>query len=132
MQPWKPTNSPLFIFIFKPFFTLSEIFSTSCCATELNTTKSSSPSIVSVLIFSSSKNIATLFSFNILTYLRVSNVFLANLEIDFVMTISIFPSMQSEIILWKPSRFVICVPVIASSAYISVITHSLFFSIRSV
>ena len=39
-----------------------------------------------------------------LTYLRVSSVFLANLDIDLVNTKSIFPSSQSLIILMKFSR----------------------------
>lgn len=57
--------------------------------------------ISNVLIFSSTKNTAIFFSFNILTYFNVSTVFLANLDIDFVIIISNFPLSASSIILIK-------------------------------
>jgi len=53
-QRWDPTISPLFIFILSPFFTYAEVFSTSCCATELKIVVKNSPSF-NVLIFSTSK-----------------------------------------------------------------------------
>ena len=43
-------------------------------------------------------------------------IILANLEMDFVMIRSIFPSLQSAIILLKSSRFLVLVPDIPSSA----------------
>jgi len=85
-------------------------------AKELKITNSISPFMVNVLMFSFSNMMATFFSFNKRTYFKVSKVFLANLDIDFVIIISIFPSRASLIIRWKSTRLLICVPDIASSA----------------
>ena len=58
---------------------------------------------------------ATFFSLSIRTYFKVSKVFLANLDMDFVKIISTSPFKQSLISLWKSSRFATRVHVMASS-----------------
>ena len=68
-----------------------------------------------VLIFSSSKYTPIFLSFKSLTYLRVSTVFLANLETDLVNIKSNLSLTASFIILMKPSLLVILVPLIPSS-----------------
>ena len=100
------------------------MFSLSCCAIALNIVSISSPAPVVLFRFSSSKRIAIFFSLSILTYFKVSNVFLANLDIDFVNIISIFPDIASAIILINSVLLKSNVPVIASSAYIPANCHS--------
>ncbi len=75
-----------------------------------------SPLASIVFIFSFSKIIGMFFSFNNLTNFKQSMVFLANLLMDYVITISIFPVRQSLIISLKPSLFFVFVPDIPSSA----------------
>ena len=59
-----------------------------------------------------SKNTLIPSSFNSLTYLSVSTVFLANLDIDFTSILFIFPALQSFIILINSGLSSAFVPVI--------------------
>lgn len=65
-----------------------------------------SPCSVKVLIFSFSKITAIPLSFKRRTYCRISTVFLENRDTDFVIITSIFPSIQSCIILWNGNSVV--------------------------
>ena len=91
--------SPRSNFFFKVHLLFSLMLRLSSCAKEASTVIISSPSEESVLILFSSKSTPTPISFSSLVYLRTVVVFLANLEIDFVIIRSIFPALQSAIIL---------------------------------
>ena len=58
------------------------------------------------------------FSFSFRIFVRESTVFLAKRLMDFVMTMSIFPAMQSSIMDWKSALFLVLVALFPSSAEI--------------
>ena len=99
-----------------PQVEFSEIDRDSSCASELKMDKSTSPLLSSVKMFSFSNITPIPRSLSWRTKLRQSRVFLANREMDFVMIISIFPALQSSIILLNCSRFLVVVPLMPSSA----------------
>ena len=77
-------------------------------------------------MFSFSKKTSTPFSLSCRMVTRLSTVFRAKRLTDLVRMRSIFPARASSIILLKPSRFLVFVPVIPSSEYTSTKTHSGF------
>ena len=109
-------NVPRLIRLFIPILTFCDNDIDSVCAIELSAVISVSPFINLVLIPSFSKMMSTPIHFNSLIVVIESYVFLANLEMDFVMTKSIFPRRQSSSILTKSSLLFISVPVIPLSA----------------
>ena len=78
----------------------------------------SSPLLSIVQMFSFSKNTSTPDSFRRRIAVRLSTVFRANLDTDFVTMRSILPESASSIIRLKPSRRAVLVPVMPSSVYI--------------
>ena len=105
-----------------PHLQFSEMFLDSSCAKELSIVNNNSPEESSVLICSFSNSIPIPRFFSILEYCKQSCVFLANRLMDLVITISIFPVSQSEIIRLNCSLFFVFVPVIPSSAYMPAIS----------
>ena len=91
-----------------------------------------SVSVSSVLIFSFSKMMPIPIPFNARMYFRLSSVFLANREMDFVRIRSIFFWRHLRIIRLKSSRFLVDVPEIPSSAKMPAIVHSGLVMILSV
>src|SRR5690606_41287425 len=86
-----------------------------------------SPFASNVFMFSFSKITPIPKSFNCLTKFKQSNVFLANLDMDFVMIMSIFLFLQSSIILFNCLRFFVLVTYIYSSVYIPAFSYSGWF-----
>lgn len=80
-----------------PRLQFSEMERLSSCASELMMVKNSSPAASRVLMFSFSKNIPIPRFFSFPEYWRHSCVFRAKREMDFVITMSILPSLS---ILW--------------------------------
>ena len=107
-----------------PHVTFSDMLLDSSCARELIIVMSSSPLLSRVWIFSFSKNTPIPFSFSLRTVVRVSTVFRAKRETDFVIMRSIFPAKASAIMLLKPSRFFVLVAEIPSSVYTPTNSHS--------
>ena len=91
-----------------------------------------SVSISMVLIFSFSKITPIPSSRSARIYFRLSSVFLANREMDFVRIRSIFFWRHLRIIRLKSSRFLVDVPEIPSSAKMPAIVHSGLVMILSV
>lgn len=75
-------------------------------------------------MFSFSKKTSTPFSLSCLIVTRLSTVFRAKRLTDLVRMRSIFPARASSIILLKPSRFLVFVPVMPSSEYTSTKIHA--------
>ena len=88
--------------------------------------------ILAVSIFSFSNITPIPKSLSCLTYSRQSTVFRANLDIDLVITRSIFCFLHIRIIFRNSGRFLAWVPLIPSSAKIPASVHSFFRFIRSV
>ncbi len=98
-----------------PQVTFSDIDLDSSCAKEDMIVISSSPFESKVYMFSFSKKHSTPCSLSFLIVTKVSTVFLAKRDIDLVTIKSTLPSSASAIILLKPSRFFVDVPVTPSS-----------------
>ena len=88
----------------------------SSWASEERIVKSNSPEPSRVLIPSFSNTTPMPRSLSSRVYFRQSWVFRANRLIDFVMTMSIFPALQSSIIRLNSLRFCVLVPLSPSSA----------------
>ena len=87
----------------------------SSWASEERIVKSNSPEPSRVLIPSFSNTTPMPRSLSSRVYFRQSWVFRANRLIDFVMTMSIFPALQSAIMRWNSSRWRVFVPVMPRS-----------------
>jgi len=105
-----------------PHVEFSEMDRLSSCANELRIESKTSPLLSRELIFSFSKITPIPKALRSLTKVKQSRVFLANLDIDFVMIISIFLALQSSIILLNCSRFLVLVALMPSSAKIPAIS----------
>ena len=103
---------PSAILFCTPIRQLREIEMDSSCANWLYIASIISELISPVSIFSFSKYTDMPSVFSSRTASRLSLVFRANLDIDFVSIRSIFPLRQSLISLWNSVRFAADVPVI--------------------
>ena len=116
----KTLNLPFGIPCSKRFLVAQRTFSLmerlSSWANDARMESISSPSPLMEFIFSFSNLTSIPLALRSLTVFKRSTVFLANLEMDFVRMMSIFPFSQSASIRLNSSRFTVFVPEIKSSA----------------